>query len=124
MNHTPEPWVFSFFTKPDGSPILTVQDVADTVSRSSLESDQIELYGVSVERGGENLVVCYTGNGPNSKENARLIALAPRMHSMLVAMEWSGPYGGCACCLGGMATVPQHSPGCELAKLIAEAKGS
>ena len=71
------PWNFTFFTKPDGSEITTPQDVADTVAYSALQCDGATLWGVTLDEkdeDGRGLVICYTGNGPHSEANARLIA--------------------------------------------------
>ena len=78
-NPTPSaaPWNFTFFTKPDGSEITTPQDVADTVAYSALQCDGATLWGVTLDEkdeDGRGLVICYTGNGPHSEANARLIA--------------------------------------------------
>ena len=77
--HSPLPWEFAFFTKIDGSDIATVQDVADTVAASALKSAGIVLWGVTQpgeDADGALRVICYTGNGPHSEANARLIAAA------------------------------------------------
>lgn len=79
-DRTPGPWQFTFFCKPDGSPIETAQDVAEVVAGSALKSDRAELFGVTLPRDNPDepsVVVCYTGNGPNSHNNARFIAAAP-----------------------------------------------
>lgn len=78
---TPGPWHYSVFCKPDGAPIQTVQDVADTIAGSALYSERAELFGVTLDdadqhEDGRATVVCYTGNGPNAHNNARAIAAA------------------------------------------------
>lgn len=89
MAHTPGPWIFSEFCKADGSPIETVDDVADTVSKSARRSTRAQLFGVSLDDAdapdaeGLSTVVCYTGNGPNAHNNARLIAAAPDLLAAL-----------------------------------------
>lgn len=76
--HTPGPWIFTQFCKRDGAPIETVDDVAMTIAGSALHSERAELFGVTLDGGGElATVVCYTGNGPNAHNNARVIAAAP-----------------------------------------------
>jgi hypothetical protein len=78
--HTPGPWTAAVFTRPDGTPILTVEHVAETVAHSALAGDRTELYGVVLDdndESGRAVVVCYTGNGPNAHNNADLIAAAP-----------------------------------------------
>ncbi len=83
QKHTPGPWIFSEFCKADGSPIETVDDVADTVRQSAQRGTRAQLFGVSLDDAdtpdaeGRSTVVCYTGNGPNAHNNARLIAAAP-----------------------------------------------
>ncbi len=79
VDHSPLPWTFTYFTKPDGSDIETPQDVADTVAHSSLQCEGTTLWGVTLDEKdehGRSLVVCYTGNGPHSEANARLIVAA------------------------------------------------
>lgn len=80
---TSGPWIWTTFTKPDGSPIETAQDVADTTAFSALKSDRAELHGVTLSGEDDGIVVCYTGNGPNAHNNARLIAAAPDMFAAL-----------------------------------------
>lgn len=83
QKHTPGPWIFSEFCKADGSPIETVDDVADTVRQSAQRGTRAQLFGVSLDDAdapdaeGRPTVVCYTGNGPNAHNNALLIAAAP-----------------------------------------------
>jgi hypothetical protein len=82
--HTPGPWIWSFFCKPDGAPIQTVDDVAETIAGSARYSERAELYGVTLNDAdqhddGRATVVCYTGNGPRAHINARLIAAAPEL---------------------------------------------
>jgi hypothetical protein len=80
MLHTEGSWKFSYFCKPNGKPIESVLDVADTVAGSAFHSDRAELFGVTLDDAHENpdglaTVVCYTGNGPNAHNNARAIAI-------------------------------------------------
>lgn len=94
--HTPGPWQWSFFAKADGSPIQTVEDVAATIAGSAHYSERTELWGVTLNDADKNddgraTVVCYTGNGPNAHNNARLIACAPPMLATLEAIN------ACAC---------------------------
>jgi hypothetical protein len=79
VDHSPLPWVFTYFTKPDGSEIKTVQDVADTTAASAFKGEGTTLWGVSEEsldEDGAVKIICYTGNGPHSEANARLIVAA------------------------------------------------
>lgn len=82
--HTATPWEFSFYEGFDGTPIRAPEDVARVVSESALRSGGSELWGVSVERDGETLTICYTGNGPTSKENAAFIVRACNDHADLL----------------------------------------
>jgi hypothetical protein len=79
IDHSPLPWEFTYFSKPDGSDIKTIEDVAETTAASALKSRGTTLWGVTLpelaEDGSVN-VICYTGNGPHSEANARLIAAA------------------------------------------------
>ena len=71
------PFEFSWFCRADGEPIATVADVVATLTQSAEKSTRAELWGVSLaerDEDGKQLVVCYTGNGPRSQANARLIA--------------------------------------------------
>lgn len=76
---TPTPWDFTYFTRPNDEPITTVEHVIEALTRSARDGGGF-LWGVTspVEKDGEGLykVICYTGNGPASEENARLIANA------------------------------------------------
>lgn len=89
QKHTPGPWIFSEFCKADGGPIETVDDVADTVRQSAQRGTRAQLFGVSLDDAdtpdaeGRSTVVCYTGNGPNAHNNARLIAAAPDLLAAL-----------------------------------------
>jgi hypothetical protein len=79
IDHSPLPWTFTYFTKPDGSEIKTPQDVADTVAHSALKCEGTTLWGVTLDEPDEDgctPVICYTGNGPHSEANARLIVAA------------------------------------------------
>jgi hypothetical protein len=85
---TDGPWKWSFFAKPNGEPIQTVQDVADTVAGSAHHSERSELWGVTLDDeksndDGRATVVCYTGNGPNAHNNARVISAVPQMIDFL-----------------------------------------
>lgn len=77
--YTATPWIWSKFCKRDGTPIETVEDVAETIAGSARYSESAELYGVSLDDANQHpdglaTVVCYTGNGPNAHNNARVIA--------------------------------------------------
>lgn len=73
---TPGPWELSTFTRADGQPIATVDDVADAVAASARWPGGVaELWGVTIPGTGD--VIAYTGNGPTREANARLIAAAP-----------------------------------------------
>jgi hypothetical protein len=74
MDITDRPWTAGRFTRPDGLEHTSNEDVAETIRFSCLKSDSTELYGVIGMRDGEEEVVCYTGNGPKSAQNAAHIA--------------------------------------------------
>lgn len=67
-------WRWGQFTRPDGSPIETVDHVCEAQDKSARMSDRAELWGVDL--GVDAPVVCYTGNGPCSKDHAQYIAAA------------------------------------------------
>jgi hypothetical protein len=81
---TSGPWTWTTFCKPSGDPIVTVDDVAETLAGSAHHSPSADLYGVTLDDASQNedgkaTVVCYTGNGPNAHNNARAIASLPLM---------------------------------------------
>lgn len=81
--HTPGTWIATYFTRPDGEPIRTVEDVVETTAHSARQSERAALFGVILDDADEedrSTVVCYTGNGPRAEFNARLMAAAPAMH--------------------------------------------
>lgn len=85
---SPTPWVFSQFSRYDGSPLQSAEDVAATVAHSARLSDRAELWGVTLPEDDENgraKVVCYTGNGPRAAVNAAVIAHAVNCHADLLA---------------------------------------
>lgn len=65
-------WRWGQFTRPDGSPIETIDHVCEAQEKSARMSDKAELWGVDL--GVDAPVVCYTGNGPCSKDHAQYIA--------------------------------------------------
>lgn len=85
--NTPGPWLYTNFLRPDGKDIRTVEDVAETVAFSARRSDRAELWGATLDDNPDGdgcpTVVCYTGNGPNAHNNARLIAAAPELLALL-----------------------------------------
>ena len=85
---TDGPWQVTTFCKPTGELIATVADVAETIAGSALHCDRAELWGVTLDdakdhEDGLATVVCYTGNGPNAHNNARVIAGVPIMIDFL-----------------------------------------
>lgn len=84
MDETPKfddpsegPFEFAWFCRHNGEPIQTVADVVETLTLSADKSTRPELFGVCLaerDEDGKQIVVCYTGNGPRSEVNARLIA--------------------------------------------------
>jgi hypothetical protein len=86
MKHTTTPWVATRFNRPDGSPIETVEHVAETTAASAFHSDKAELWGLTADGSDPSgaPVIAYTGNGPTSRENAHAIARAVNSHADLV----------------------------------------
>lgn len=80
---TPTPCEAVQFLKADGTEILTVEDVAETVAQSARwPGGAADLWGVSIP--GSSDVVAYTGNGPNREHNARFIARACNAYADLL----------------------------------------
>ena len=75
---TDEQFEFTTFSKISGRPIETVDDIIETMSASARKSESVELWGVTTanDQQGKYKVVCYTGNGPKSRENAAFISSA------------------------------------------------
>ena len=72
----PEPWEWTTFTKPDGSPIINPDDVAETTAETARKSGGSVLHGITFTGAGDDdgpNVICYTGNGPQSAVHARAI---------------------------------------------------
>lgn len=70
-------WQWGTFLRPDGQPIETVEHVCEAQNHSARERDNAELWGVNY--GPDSPVVCFTGNGPCSKDHAQfLAAVQPR----------------------------------------------
>lgn len=85
---TPRPWIACTFTKPDGSPILSAEDVAETTAYSARETGGNVLNGVvcnDLDESGRPLTICHTGNGPKGAIHADLIATAVNAHADLLA---------------------------------------
>lgn len=83
-------WQFTEFCRHDGQPLRSVQDIQDTLAFSAGRSDRIALFGVSLndaDEDGRSTVVCYTGNGPNAHNNARLIACTKAL--LAIAQRWA-----------------------------------
>jgi len=137
--HAPAPWQAAHFTRHDGAPIETVEDVAETVAQSARASDGLTLYGVtagSPDRDGAVKVVCFTGNGPMSAAHAALIAAAPELLAALEGLSLECLADALNPCLSGWAVGKpvQHwgsDPGhvvpacssCVARAAIAKAKG-
>ena len=76
---SPAPFQFCTFTHHSGRDIQSNTDVAETVAFSAMQSEKAELWGVALpdkDDSGLNVVVAYTGNGPNSANNANFLAHA------------------------------------------------
>jgi hypothetical protein len=72
--HTTEPWEVSRYIRSNGETPRTPEDLIEILSESVRKSPGLELFGVAMEGSG-NVVICYTGNGPTSLENAyRIVA--------------------------------------------------
>ena len=72
---TQQEWEWAFYSKPDGSDIKTVEDVAETLAFQARQGTGTILWGVGIK--GHDLIVASTGNGPTSEANAALISAAP-----------------------------------------------
>jgi len=71
------PWRAGYVQTVNDHPIESPQDVADAMGVSALKGRGGTLFGVFCSVNDEDglpLVVCYTGNGPNSEKHAHLIA--------------------------------------------------
>ena len=95
---TSGPWEFTYFCKPDGSPIETVEDVAQTIAGSARHSGRADLWGVTLNDAkdtpdGKATVVCYTGNGPNAHNNARAIAMVPVLVQFIHELTYVRDHG-------------------------------
>lgn len=67
-------WQWGLFTRPGGAPIETVDHLCEAQEYSARQSDVAELWGVNY--GPDTPVVCFTGNGPRSKDHAQYLAAA------------------------------------------------
>ena len=80
--HTPEPWEVSRYLRSNGEAPQTPEDLIEILSESVRKSPGMELFGVAME-GSDQVVLCYTGNGPTSLENAyRIVACVNAMASI------------------------------------------
>lgn len=75
-------WRGTYYCKPDGTEIKTVDDVVETLAYSGRISPLTELFGVSIEDGKD---ICMTGNGPTSQANAGFIAVLHNSFGPLLA---------------------------------------
>jgi len=82
MEHTKGTWEATRFLKFDGSEIKTISDVAETLSLSAQKSENVNLYGITIH--GDERIICYTGNGIQSEDNALFIARACNCHDDLL----------------------------------------
>lgn len=67
-------WKWVKCCRKDGDEFETKEQVAEACRVSVMKGETTELWGVLL---GEDRYVCYTGNGPHSKLNARVIAQLP-----------------------------------------------
>ena len=79
---SPRPWDWTSHKREDGKPIQSVEDVVGILALSARKGVGLELHGVGAKQNGEDIVICYTGNGPRSAANARFLANAP------AAIDW------------------------------------
>jgi len=83
---TARPWQLNYFVRAGGEKIETVEHVIECLTASAVQGNA-ELHGCSIPGDGEP-VICYTGNGPTSAKNARLIVTAVNAYEpMLAALE-------------------------------------
>ena len=71
-------WQWGQFTRPDGAPIETVDHVCEAQEYSARQSEVAELWGINY--GPDTPVVCFTGNGPCSKDHAQYFAAVQPSH--------------------------------------------
>lgn len=72
--------------KPErGGEIKSVEDVVELLAASARKGEGLYLHGVGAKENGEDIVVCYTGNGPKSAANALFLASAPYSMRWLIA---------------------------------------
>lgn len=79
---SPGVWDWTKHNREDGKPTESVEDVVAILALSARKGTGVELHGVGAKQCGEDIVVCYTGNGPRSAANARFLANAP------AAIDW------------------------------------
>ena len=82
---SPGAWEWAIFHPFDGSKLETKEQIKKILCDSVDKSPLIELNGVLVKANGEDVVVCYTGNGPHSYANADFIVLACNSFDVLRA---------------------------------------
>lgn len=71
---TPGPWIWTRFLNPGGTPITSKDQIKAMLCESVDKCEGLYLYGVTARDEGGEVVVCYTGNGPMSRNNAEVIA--------------------------------------------------
>lgn len=83
VQHSALPWEEVNFINHDGSQIKSRKDIVALLTESVMKGDGLYLAGVSVP--GDDVVICYTGNGPKAKANASFIVEACNNYEKLQA---------------------------------------
>lgn len=78
--HTPTPWIWANYVNEDGTPITSKEQIKAVICASIDKGEGLFLAGVGGQDEHGECVVCYTGNGPRSHENAALIVRAVNTH--------------------------------------------
>jgi hypothetical protein len=74
---SPGKWDWSRHNREDNKPPESIEDIVEILAQSARLGKGLELHGVIGKEGAEDIMVCYTGNGPHSAANARFLANAP-----------------------------------------------
>ena len=81
-------WVATYFTKPTGDPIETLDDLIETQTFTAMQSTATVLFGIAFEKvdgDGFAPVIAYTGNGPTSEANCVYAATLHNAYPALAA---------------------------------------
>jgi len=77
---TPGPWVEALQGNLKGGPLQSLEELVEVIAWYIAKGEFFTpFHAVTLPEkvNGEDIVVCYTGNGPTSKENKKLITNAP-----------------------------------------------